>query len=226
MTIECQTIPIDLLSEKRSKEMWTLFKRHYVGITQDVFETDLRKKNQALLLFRNQQLIGFTSQQFCQVESHQVVYSGDIIIIPEARDIGTASFFHHWATTVWNRCDWWCALSSGPRTFRIPFTFFHRVTPNQKKDETTQEIELRHLFARHTYGLQYNQNSGIVKLDNAYQLRESSAEIREDYPQGAFFIESNPGWRNGDELVSLISLHANNWKPVAKRMLNWKSHHV
>jgi len=223
MTMKCDTLAVGSLEREHLNAMWALFDEHYVGISREVFESDLSQKQKALLLWRNHKLIGFTSQRFCDIDSHRVIYSGDVIIDPDARDMGTAHFFQRWAEGVWKHCDWWCALSSGPRTFRIPFTFFNRVTPQPGSSETDKERILRHLFAQNAYGSQYCPDTGIVTLANAYQLRDPVCKMRQDYPMGAYFEQLNPGWLQGDELVSLVSLDISNWKPIAKRMLNWKN---
>lgn len=222
MKTRCEVVPVESLGASLTEAMWRRFDRHYTGVTREVFENDLRRKQQALVLWRGDQLVGFTSQAFQTVNSHRVVYSGDVIIAPEARDVGTAYFFHRWATAVWKRCDWWCALSAGPRTFRILHTFYKRVTPNQEGDESEEERALRHQFAKHAYGECYDRSTGIVKLSHPYMQRAKDQQIRGDYPMDLYFRQSNPCWRQGDELVSLISLRPENWKPVAMRMLHWK----
>ncbi|TVP77235.1 MAG: hypothetical protein EA353_10765 [Puniceicoccaceae bacterium] len=223
MITRCETVAISKLSTLPVDTMWQLFNRHYRGTCREIFERDLLQKQQALLLWRGDQLTGFTSQRFAEIDGHRVTYSGDVIITPEARDIGTAHFFHHWACAVWKRCDWWCALSAGPRTFRIAHTFYRRVTPSIGSHETNTECRLRHRFAEHAYADAYCRDSGIVRLRDGYTLCEKEQCIRDNYPLDAYFRMANPGWQRGDELVSLVSLHPDNWEPVAKRMLNWKA---
>lgn len=222
MSTHCEIMQTAKVNTQLCDAMWQLFNGHYTGVSREVFEHDFRNKQQLLLLWRDQHLVGFTSQLFCNVGEHRVLYSGDIIIAAEMRDAGTATFFHRWAQTVWQTCDWWCALSSGARTFRIPHTFYRRVTPNRAGDETDQERKLRHRFAQHVYGDCYVPERGIVKLRHPYTQRETALNTRASYPMDAYFRECNPGWQQGDELVSLVNLHAENWKPVAMRMLHWK----
>lgn len=222
VSIHCETVATETLAPQLIEDMWTLFIRHYTGMTRDVFEHDLMQKQQALILWRSGELAGFTSQRFETIQGHRVVFSGEVIVTPEARDIGTAHFFRNWAKAVWNNCDWWCALSAGPRTFRIPHTFCKRMTPNAAGDETTEERELRHIFAEYIYGDGYCRERGIVILDQPYTLREQDQQIREGYPMDEYFRSVNPGWQKGDELVNLINLHSDNWKPVALRILKWK----
>lgn len=226
MTSHCEILPIDGLEGLPLDDMWELFNEYYTGVSRDVFERDLSEKHQALLLRRSEKLVGFTSQRFETIQGHRVTYSGDVIIAPEARDAGTALFFQQWARAVWRRFDWWCALSSGPRTFRIAPTFFHRVTPGPELHETEQETALRRTFAESVYGAAYDHNRGIVRLADPYTLRDTEPPTRKEYPLESYFRTANPEWQRGDELVSLVSLHEDNWKAAALRMLRWKKTHA
>lgn len=214
---------MDALDASTRSAMWTLFSGYYTGLEREIFEADLMAKERTILLYRKDKLVGFTSLGSCTVGTDRVVYSGDVIITPSARDIGTAHFFHQWACAVWQNYDWWCLLTSGPRTFRIAHTFYKRVTPSE--DETEAERQLRHRFATSIYGDQYDPASGIVQLKNPYRIEPGTAPERDDYPLAASFRQLNPGWQQGDELVSIISLHPDNWKPIAQRMLQWQKKH-
>ncbi|MGB0744122.1 MAG: hypothetical protein ACPGSB_06310 [Opitutales bacterium] len=220
---QTRTCPVQALDAETRASMWALFDSHYRGICKQVFLRDLDAKENAILLYDQAKLIGFTSLASVYFEDQRIAYSGDIIIEPKYRDSRTAQLFKAWAQAVWQKYDWWCLLSSGPRTCRIAHTFYRRVTPNPRHDETQQEREFRDKVAHQIYGDQYNRRKGIVQLKNPYIMRQHATGIRADYPYFAFFCEQNPGWPDGDELVSIISLKQENWKPVALRMLHWET---
>jgi hypothetical protein len=221
LSVTCKRIPVTLLEAETKSEMWRLFDAHYVGLAKENFEADLMAKDEAILLYRENKLVGFTSLGSQNIKGHRVIYSGDIVIAPFARDIGSAHFFHHWAQAVWEKYDWWCLLTSGPRTYRIAHTFYKKV--NSNKNETNSEKTLRHLFAKHIYGEQYDETTGIVKLRNPYRIKALKNSMRSNYPKADLFQKLNPDWERGDELVSIISLQADNWKPIALRVLDWKA---
>ncbi|NJK92635.1 MAG: hypothetical protein HC904_12885 [Blastochloris sp.] len=100
------------------------------------------------------------------------------------------------------------------------------MTPTPGVEETGEERRLRHQFCRHVYGERYNPETGVVRLAHPYWLREEDQEMRRGYPMSTVFSESNRGWKKGDEMVSLVCLREPNWKPSAKRMLQWKKVHV
>lgn len=225
MKVQCKSLTPRDITIDQSEAMWALFDATYMGADRESFEADYRKKEIILHLWEGSKLAGFTSLTFKDIGSQCVVYSGDIVIAPWARGIGTAVFFGAWGKQVWQKAHWWCALTSGVRTYRILHTFFNRTTPNPEGKETDEESRNRHLFAAAMYGSAYNAKTGIVHLANAYGLREESKPPRITDPVDAFFVRANPGWRAGDELVSLVSLAKENWKPVAFRMLTWKQVH-
>jgi hypothetical protein len=218
--IFCRTIPAVSLDQPTRSAMWQLFSQNYTGINFEAFTADLLAKDRVILLYRDDQLTGFTSLGSLEFDRQRVVYSGDVIIEASSRNIGTAHFFHQWALAVWQKYDWWCLLTSGPRTYRIAHTFYKRVTPDEQ--ETEKERNLRNRFASGIYGDQYDAATGIVKLQHAYVMQDQACRQREGYPLAKTFERLNPGWHKGDELVSLISLHPDNWKPVALRMLHWE----
>jgi hypothetical protein len=198
--------------------MWRLFDQYYTGIAPERFESDFRAKDTVFLIWDDERLVGFNSLKIVTVDGLHVMYAGDMLIAAEVRGLGSACFFRAWSAVLWKKCDWWCSLSSGPRTFRIPHVMFNRVTPNPAGDETPEETALRHQLARREYGDTYDTGAGVVRLADTYVQKGEHADVREDYPLDAFFRRRNPGWVRGDELVSLISLHPDNWSRRARRL--------
>ncbi len=220
MSLHCQTLCPRDLDAPVATAMWDLFFHYYTGTTRDAFEADFRDKDHIFLVWDGPRLVGFNSLKRIDSDGERVAVSGDLIMAAEARGLASAALFRAWADVLRGRCDWWCSLASGPRTFRIPFLFFHRVTPDIHGDESPAERERRHRFARAAYGPAYDETTGIVRLPQAYTLRPEQDSLRDDYPLDALFRARNPGWTRGDELVSLVSLHPDNWTPRALRLLS------
>ena len=199
--------------------MWALYDRYYQGGSRARFEADFRAKDKVFLIWDDQRLVGFNSLKIVPVDGLRIMYSGDMLIDTAARGIQSACFFSAWASALWGQCDWWCSLASGPRTYRIPFVMFNRVTPNPAEDETPDETALRHRCAACEYGTAYEPAAGVVRLPDPYVLRPDHAGVRDTYPLETFFRRRNPGWAQGDELVSLVSLQPGNWSRRARRLL-------
>lgn len=219
MRLQCDVLPAESVSCETAREMWRLFDRYYSGVGPESFEADFRAKDRVFVIREGAQVVGFNSLKFVSVDGMRVMYAGDMLIASEVRGLASAVFFRAWAGTLWKQCDWWCALASGPRTFRIPYVMFNRVTPNDAGDETPEETALRHRLALLEYGDAYDPCTGVVRLPEAYIQTGEDAEVRGDYPLDAFFRDRNPGWTRGDELVSLICLHPDNWSRRALRLI-------
>jgi len=219
VSVQCDIRAPEDLGEADFREMWSLFQEVYRGSNAEVFIRDLRAKDRVVRARDEDGLVGFASVKVVEVEGFRVLYSGDVLTAEGARGAASFELFRAWASQVRGKCDWWCLLTSGPRTFRLPFTFFHRVSPAPKVEETEEEIRLRHRFAEHEYGGMYDRTTGLVRLEHPYVVRPGTAPLRESYPLRDWFQRRNPGWEQGDELVSLISLHPYNWSDRAQRLL-------
>lgn len=219
MSLRCESLAPAQVQAPLAEAMWALFSTYYCGSSREAFESDLQAKDRVFLVWSGSRLAGFNSLRHLEVDGEAVMVSGDLLIAAEDRGLASAALFRAWAAEIRGRCEWWCSLASGPRTFRLPFLFFHRVTPGISGEEEDGERCRRHRFARAAYGDAYDAGSGIVRLPQAYVLRPDQDTLREGYPLDACFRSRNPGWTEGDELVSLVSLHPDNWTPRALRLL-------
>ena len=68
----------------------------------------------------------------------------------------------------------------------------------------------------------YDSKRGIVSFDRSRgRLRPMWATVEPEEaarPDVAFFLRSNPGYTQGDELVCLTELSCNNLRPLARRV--------
>jgi hypothetical protein len=79
---------------------------------------------------------------------------------------------------------------------------------------------LAHL-ADQRFGSCYQNENGIVRFTSPQVLRSELREVgpgRMKEPHVAFFMERNPGWCHGDELVCLTEISFDNLTPAGRRM--------
>jgi len=77
-------------------------------------------------------------------------------------------------------------------------------------------------FATVFFGEAYDRTAGVVRVPGASTLRPEltdHAETVERDKHGRFFLEVNPGFARGDELVCCARLDLDNLTRVAHRML-------
>jgi hypothetical protein len=223
-------VPRSDLTQMQKGEMFQLLSRHFEGVTPAQFARDLAEKNLALLLRRGETLVGFSTllsyTTTFESETVNVIYSGDTIVAPEAW--GTTALPRAWVAGVEilraafppGRC-FWLLLTSGFRTYRFLAVFWREFFPRFDAPTPPERRRLLRKLARDRFGAQFNSSAGIVRFDSPQKLRAGLNEIpsgRETDPHIGFFLSSNPGWANGDELVCLTELNPENLTPAGRRM--------
>jgi hypothetical protein len=220
----------DLRDRERSA-MFTLLAAHFDGVEPSTFDRDLDQKNWVLLFEDAGRLRGFTTllvyDRLHDDEPISVVYSGDTIM---ARDgWKTATLPRSWITAVralqerylhGNRL-YWLLLTSGFRTYRLLPVFWRQFYPRYDAATPTGVQALVERLAAEQFGLCYRQEQGIVQFARPHSLREELRDVepgRRSEPHVAFFLERNPGWYFGDELVCLTEIAFANLTPAGRRM--------
>jgi len=212
-------------------EMFRLFSEHFNDVSLEQFNHDLGEKQLALLLERDERLVGFSTLKAFTTridgEVANVIYSGDTIVTPDAW--GSISLPRAWVAGVNElkltlppgRC-FWLLLTSGFRTYRFLPVFWREFFP--RFDVITPSLAQRRLelFAGQLFGAQFDANKGIVRFAQPQKLRDDLKTIpvgRESDPHIAFFISRNPGFAHGDELVAITEIADENLTKAGRRIV-------
>jgi hypothetical protein len=216
--VQYQLVARAALTTAQKRDMFRLLTQHFAGVTEDQFDSDLAEKTLALLLQRDERLVGFstllaypTGFEGSQIN---VIYSGDTIVAPEAW--GTSALPRAWlagvdalrATLPSGRC-FWLLLTSGFRTYRFLPVFWREFYPRFDMVTPTETKKLIDQLAKKRFGAQYSSEKGVVHFRQPQKLRSGLEEVplgRERNPHTAYFLNRNPGHANGDELVCLTEL--------------------
>ena len=209
------------LSASEVAELFTLFRSAFEA-DRSGFEQDLAEKHKVLIVRSDDALLAFTSLRLFRPDPDvRVYFSGDTFASPQAR-------LGHRLPSLWARyvfgqmsreegvSDYWLLFCSGYRTYRILPTCFQRFVPCQEG-----QIELgllRDRWAKEIFGERYS--GGVVKPRWATPLHqpEPPARLRSD-PHVQLFLQQNPGYRAGDELVCLIPLEVSNLSSAGRRLV-------
>ena len=223
-------VPREALSAAQRDAMFALLALHFEGVARERFEADLAEKNWVLLIEDERRLCGFSTLSFYETryrgEAVAVVYSGDTI--EERGAWGTPELPRSWIAAVRSLQRqsprvpiYWLLLTSGFRTYRFLPVFFREFFP-RPEPPTPPDVPARLAFlAEERLGARYLKQRGIVRFAQPQRLRAELAEIPEGRrrdPYVAFFLERNPGWREGDELVCLTEIAYSNLTPAGRRM--------
>jgi hypothetical protein len=212
--------------------MFALLAAHFQGVTPERFAADLAEKDWALLLEDEGGLRGFSTLQIYETagpdnEPITVVYSGDTIV--ERGAWATAALPKSWIAAVRALRErhprgplYWLLLTSGYRTYRFLPVFWREFWPRHNATTPPKIQALMEFLADQRFGSLCDQ--GIVRFPEPQVLREGLDEVPEGRladPHVTFFLERNPGWVRGDELVCLTEIAEGNLTAAGRRM--WRS---
>ena len=221
--------PTELSTQQRD-DMWALYQFWYDASSPELFLSDLSTKTEVLLVSHQGRLVGFTTLETFPWQrgglSLKIVYSGDTIVDPF--HWGQQALAFAWIRRVGQIKHeqpqlplYWLLIVKGHRTFKYLPTFSRTFYPHWK-DRNEELQELADELARDKFGHHYNPESGVVEFTRSRgQLKPtiaepSATELRKECVR--FFLEKNPNFRIGHELVCICALEESNLKPLPRRL--------
>jgi hypothetical protein len=218
------------LMEEREM-MRALLGTYFDGVMDEQFARDLEEKDWVLRVMAGGRLVGFSTLAVGEAvvagRCVNVVYSGDTIMAPEAW--GSTVLAKGWITLVRRACAelpvrpcYWLLLSSGFRTYRFLPVFWREFWPRHDAEMPAEVRVMKDALARGRFGAAYDAVAGVVRFSVPQRLRGGLAEVpvaRARDAHVAFFLASNPGHVEGDELVCLTELSDVNLTPAGCRVV-------
>lgn len=223
-------VPRDALDAARRRSMFVLLRSHFLGVERETFEADLSEKNWVLLLEDERGVLrGFSTLLVRTRPAGDrrviVVYSGDTIVAREWW--GSPALPMTWLravqeiTPAYGSHDvYWLLLTSGFRTYRFLPVFFREFVPRPGRDAGAEDGLLTSL-ASAQFGPRFDARTGTVRLAHPQVLVPELLDVpagRTRDPHVAFFLDRNPGYVRGDELVCLARLANDNLTPAGRRI--------
>jgi hypothetical protein len=219
------------LNVNEKDAMYELMQTYYDGMVHDAFLRDLHEKDCCVLL-RDASgcLRGFSTQKLVRLEMDgktvHGVFSGDTIIRKE--DWGSLELFrvftrHFLQTGRQYKEFYWFLISKGYKTYKILPLFFNEFYPRCQAETPAYEKALIDAFGSGRYPGEYDQASGvIVYRKQKDKLKQGVADIGEKHLRDehiTFFLQANPGYDRGNDLVCLARLDELNLNRAAHRLL-------
>lgn len=208
------------LAEDDVKEMFSLFSTAFRA-DQGGFKSDLLEKQRVLRVRGEEGLVAFSTLTFYSPEPGvRVVFSGDTYVSPEARvGEGLPGLWARYVFAEMPREEgldyYWLLLCSGYRTYRLLPTFFLHYAPEPESHPTL--CAKLNTWAKEIFGDSFER--GVVRPRFATPLKDPDPPERlKSDPHVAYFMNSNPGYSQGDELVCLTSLQRENLTPAGLRL--------
>ena len=211
-------------------QITSLYLKYYAGSSAQQVEADLANKSEIILLFHDQQIVGFTTLEIYsnqwQGQTIQVAFSGDTII-----------HRNHWGRqnltfACISRMGWykrqrpeqpmyWFLIVKGHRTYKYMPVFVKSFYPHWDYESAPLKA-LAESLALEKFGKVYNPQTGILEfpvsqghLKQAYAY-PNNRELNK--PSVQYFLQRNPGYTRGHELVCLCELSTDNLKPLTRRL--------
>ena len=214
--------------------MFALMAENFDGMFRETFEQDLAGKDWVIVLRdrETETIQGFSTLQQLEatVQGRKVraLFSGDTII---HRDYwGETELASVWGAHVLSLIEdapavplYWFLISKGYRTYKFLPAYFHDYYPRPDQPTPPFEEELLALLAESKYPGCYDREAGVIRLEGSDRLNSDLAEItpaKLKDPHVRFFLERNPGFRDGHELACLTELTVENLRPLARRIFN------
>ena len=230
--LSTSVIAINFISPSMITEMYELYEQYYAEVDFITFKNDLSKKNYVLILKSdNGDIKGFSTLEIIKFKLESVaaraLFSGDTIIHHE-----------HWGTqalsVAWCHLAgelkaeqpdmplYWFLIVKGHRTYRYLPVFTYQFYPNNKtKTPSSIQKVIDHLSLQ-KFGEAYQKNQGIVRYQNSRgHLKADWAEIPSKHlknPNVKFFMQKNPRYHQGEELVCFTELSEENMRSIARKM--------
>ncbi len=225
MPLSSSITAVSRLAPPDIDRMFDLHRRYYDNLDRRRFLLDLREK-QWVILLRNapDEIAGFSTVQTFRTEidgtPHAILFSGDTVVAERYRQRSTlAGSFCHFMVRMLDThrgipCHW-LLLSKGYRTYRFLPLYFKRFYPTCRTSTPSEYQRLMDGICRTKFGDYYNQSTGILQFGgnrdylnagvcDSDLLRCADRHVR-------FYLERNPGFRLGDELVCLADIAFGNF---------------
>jgi len=220
------------LTENDRREIVSIYLTYYNGSNETQILSDLRNKSEVLLVFCNDVLVGFTTLQVYEYqwngEEIRIIFSGDTIV--ERAHWGQQALAFAWIARMGelkrekpNTLMYWFVIIKGHRTYKYLPTFGKSFYPHWSIDRSDLK-PLADALAFQKFGDDYNPATGIVEFP------ESKGHVKDDIALPSpeeltkdsvkYFLERNPNYRLGHELVCLCEISEENMKPLTKRIFS------
>lgn len=229
--LRADVIPAAELSEELTDNLYALYESCYDGADPARFRADMVEKQWIIVLCDTEttRLAGFSTQMLLQVEvdEHPIdaLFSGDTIIHPDYW--GSQELVHAWCrfagklkSRLGDRPLFWFLISKGYRTYLYLPCFFREFYPRRDYFTPPFEAKLIRALGGTKYPDDFNPETGIIEHLGAHDRLKTALDAtakRRRNPHVAYFLQRNPGYWKGEELVCVAEISVANMRSIAKR---------
>ncbi len=215
-------------------DFYKLMEMHYENIKFEKFLADLNEKDEVFVIYEDSLVRGFSTIKKIKLEIDSDViigiFSGDTII--EKGYSWSMEFQKEWIKYCLKEREknkqnniktYWFLISKGIKTYMYLPLYFNKFYPNKNENATEIEIKIIDKYATLLYEERYVKEKGIIKNNgNNDHLKEDIIVLSEKKKENEdikYFVNKNPGYLYGDELVCLTEISEENLTKFGKRVI-------
>lgn len=244
MALTGKLTPVEEIDAHTREKMLGIMKTYYANVSDEQFQSDLSEKDAVILICEQNEngahvpqqddfiLRGFSTQKLFDHEVDgakiKILFSGDTIIeqqywnsmaLPIAW--GRMMLDYHGAypdTTIY-----WLLTTKGYKTYRFLPVFFEEFYPRYDFDTPEFETKLLHSLGERFFPERHIPQTLVLRGgESAQKLASHIGHVTDNRlkdPHIAFFLENNPDYAKGDELMAIARCSPDNIKKfIAKRL--------
>ena len=232
MMMRYEIVSVTNIGEKMKQELFNLMNKYYEGMHRKYFFNDLDEKDSVILVKDDNNIIcGFTTimeiDTIVNGKKIWAIYSGDTII--EKSKWGSWAMFKGFGEVIKRFLDkrktntYWFLVSKGVKTYLLLPLFFKEFYPAYNRAPPKIILQIMHSLGRKKFGTHFYKEKGIIHYEPPRdRIRDNISDIpfsKWKEPHIKFFLERNPEYKIGDELVCLASIKLGNFTKEGIKML-------
>jgi len=227
MKLKSKVLKISEIPESDKQKMFNLMTQVYNGEKWDKFLSDMNEKNYALILYdENSNIAGFTTIQVFEFEGRIIIYSGDTVIEENSR--GDIELMRAWWRFSYkiqqefpNIKVLWLLISKGWRTYKFFPTFLKEIYPTYRYETPVKIQQFIDRLSIYKFGDCYKNGLVIPKEPDMLKYGQNDVpDKRLEDKDVKFFLDKNPEFYKGNELVCLAQLSVSNLTKAGLRLLH------
>jgi hypothetical protein len=231
-----QTKITSLCSNEEKETFYRLLCQDFLGVTRRDFIRDFEEKDAVMILRKEHadgEIVGWSTLMVLTLslpdEEVKGVFSGDTVVLPEYRSgtglgVELLRYFLRAYEQFPTHKVYYILTTKGWRTYKIMPFFFMEFAPRYDQPTLPSDQTLMDAFGRVKYPGHYHPQTGIITY-SPQRVRPEGIDSAPRHPDvhTAFFLDRNPGYLDGHELVCVARIVPENFSSTAKRLLHYES---
>lgn len=231
--LKAKVVSLNEVKLPERAKMFRLYKKYYANCEIEKFQYDLLSKDKVILLHSviDGELQGFSTLKHVHLTLPQGkkvrgIFSGDTVIEKaywgdKALNMAFSLYLFKEKYKKPMTPLYWFLISKGFKTYLLLANNFPVYYPNPDVSTPLEMAQIMDKFSLSFFPKAYNCETGTLNFGEGYdRLKVSVAPIDEDLllrsKKVSFFVQKNPHWERGEELVCLGLF---NWKVPASVLL-------